>query len=171
MTIASFVQHTSYVVNSLDDSNWNERCTQYVPDQRCSVGAHLAHHYRLSLFDWREKMPEYSFEQIYETRGPSDPDAAIGAISRDIGCTSWQVDLLLYAAGAPRKPFGFDIWTLRLLGSDKTRDSRYVWKRHARDVWANFAKIETLPPIASPDMEREKWAKEHRTRFMINDYD
>lgn len=150
MTIARFVDDTFYVVKNLDNSNWTERCHQYRPGGLCSVGAHLAHHYGLSLFDWIERMPQYGFEQALETRGPPDPDAAAAAACRTIGCTLWQLDLLLHAAGAPEKPFLFNRWELRVTGNCKDRNVREIWRYHPRQAWANLAQIKNLPHICPP---------------------
>lgn len=129
--IALFVEHTLPLIQNLEH---RELCRAYdfCPDWTCSLGAHLAHHFHVSTWDYRHPPAEEPREELEFLLSEDlwDADRGRMATAITIGCAEWQADALLLAAGAPLEPFVSDDWSETGLVA----------------VWQNLARITELPP-------------------------
>ena len=139
MKLREFVQATGLMVSRLDNTNWDQRIGTYEPGSSCCIGAHLAH--------WFHK----------ETGKLGDYVTGEEEAAKFLGCSPDQLGLILHAAGAPRDPFGTDLWEL-----------------HPTEVWQNLLLIETMPPADIPSgvptdygesTAAKTWLQEQRKRI------
>lgn len=138
-SIALFVEDTLPTVQGLAGQDISRSLGDYHPDQVCSLGAHLAHHFRVSTWDYRhpteeprEKLSSLLLEPLW------DSDRGRAAAALTIDCAEWQVDALLLAAGAPLEPFISTDWS----------------EPNLVTVWRNLAQITEFPPAHATAFRR-----------------
>ena len=141
--LTAFVNETLPVITALNDENWDQDMGTYGLTPRCCIGAHLANHFRVAKWPAQDqdeaalaRLPRYCLGTDWQ-RG-----RAYAAIA--IGCTGWQVDALLHAAGAPEEPFSPDPWpvppttvwqNLTLIKGLPSSDGVVAWITHYRSIF------------------------------------
>ena len=97
-----FIEKVSPVFGTLNDSNWDQmQCYSNDRCKKCCIGAHLA-----QIFDVGFWVSDADKQKTYSS------GYGIEAASRFVGCTIRQLELIFYAAGAPRFPFEKNHWDI-----------------------------------------------------------
>lgn len=149
--LGAFLRETLPVVQELDadPERWDQRVGDYSETCPCCIGAHLAHHFKVSSTAVRMGEPKPAWAVPLDWKPDSDWRRGFVASARSIDCDESQFLLLLRAAGAPLYPFGPNPWPLP-----------------PPQVWANLGQITELPP-ESDHLAAERWLERYHTQFGI----